>query len=209
MDIAQIERALRAGPPGEPLYVSGSFRTPKGRISASGLSVALFGAIVLGIVIGSGVGERTIPNGGVGGPAVPEAAAELRGRWVSEEISRERWINALLQRGHDIDDIEAFLIHDPIEASTRYELTFTADRIAIIEYASGDPPDDIGGGPYALLDDGRLRYDDRDCYVTARFAIESDRLTFQPIETESCGADERVANDAIFNVSVFDRVVDP
>jgi hypothetical protein len=210
MDLERIERALREGPVDEPIYVPGAFARRRRSIwSLAVVSAAVGAALVIGVIVGVGLSVLREPDGGVGvAPDVEALAAQLEGRWVSDEITHDEWVSALLAMGHDIDDIDAFLLHDPIETSTHYDLVFNDGLLTLFDTAPPDPRLEMGDGRYELLPDGRLYYDDRGCFITARFTIEGDRLTFDPISTDSCGADERVANSAFFNLAGYTRADD-
>lgn len=206
MDAQRIERALRAGPVDEPTYVPGGFRRAGGR-SPRALAIAgLISAVLFGLAVGVGLSTLHRPPAQVGSVDRDRLALELPGRWVSDDISRERWVSVLVGLGNDIDDIDNFLAHfDPIVATTHYELEFTHDHLAIADFADDQPRDDVASGPYQIDANGTLHYDDRSCFVSARFKIEDDRLTFGPISTDSCGADERIANMAFFNLVSYTR----
>lgn len=204
MDVERIERALREGPVDEPVYVPGSFRRARSRWSLA-VGVVVTGALVTGLVIGLGVGILRAPAPNIGVPDLEALAAELQGTWTAEEITRQRWISSLVALGNNIDDIDNNLINNPMESRVTYELSFVDGRLTVWAAVDGGPMLEQSGGPYRLLDTGAIYYDDLGCYVTVRFAITGDRLTFQRISTESCGADERLANSAFFNLVPYAR----
>jgi hypothetical protein len=207
MDVERIERALRDGPVDEPLYVPGSFRRP-GR---TGWSMAVVfasagAALVLGVFVGLGLGVLRTP-GDVGSPVDTDAlAAQLEGRWTSEEMTRDEWNNGLVALGFDIDDVEAFHRHDPIASTVRYELEFRDGWLDLFVEAPPNPLVEMGDGPLRILPDGRIHHDDRDCFVTMAFDTDGDQLTFARISTESCGVEEQLANSAFFNLSTYTRL---
>ncbi|MGI8829484.1 MAG: hypothetical protein ACR2I5_06910 [Candidatus Limnocylindria bacterium] len=212
MDEKRIELAVREGPVDEPTYLPGTF----GRAGRRGWSLVAVTAVaalalVVGLGLGVGLGVLRAPGSGTGGPSPdPEAlAAALKGRWTGDEISRETWVSDLRALGHDIDDIDNFLLHDPIETSTHYELLFDGNELVVAEIADGGPVEFLSTGPYEILPDGRFTWDDLGCRVTAGFRINGDRLAFERISTESCGADERVANSAFFNLTPYTRAGPP
>lgn len=205
MDVERIERALRAGPVDEPIYVPGSFRRAGSRWSFTVGVVVATGALVIGVVIGVGVGILRPPAPNIGAPDLEALAAELQGTWMSEVITRHDWITAQVALGNDIDDIDNLLIHDPMESRIRYQLSFDDSHLTVSAATDGGPVLEQSGGPYRLLDTGAIYYDDLGCFVTVRFAISGDRLNFQRISTVSCGADERVANSAFFNLVSYTR----
>lgn len=207
MDLERIERALREGPVDEPIYVPGTFRRARSRWSLAIGAAVVTGGLLIGLVIGLGLGILRAPAPGIGAVDLEALAAELQGTWTSEEITRQQWISSLVALGNDIDDIDNLLIHDPMESRVYYELSFVDSRLTVWAAVDGRPVLEQSGGPYRLLDTGEIYYDDLGCYITVRFAIKGDRLTFQRISTESCGADERVANSAFFNLVPYARTV--
>lgn len=205
MDVERIEHALRAGPVDEPIYVPGSFRRAGRRWSFTVGVVVATGALVIGLVIGVGVGILRAPAPNISARDLEALAAELQGTWMSEVITRGDWITAQVALGNDIDDIDNLLINNPMESQVRYQLAFVDGRLTVSAAADGGLMIEQSGGPYRLLDSGAIYYDDLGCFVTVRFAISGDRLTFQRISTVSCGADERVANSAFFNLVPYAR----
>lgn len=206
MDIEAIERALREGPVDEPRYVPGAFRRARQRLWFATTAFVATAALVAGVVLGVMLSELRQPGGGVGGPAPDELAAELEGRWVSEVISRAEWISMATASGHDPADIDAFLLHDPIESQVQYELLFQDGRIEVFGTFDGSPSERLAGGPYRLLDNGALRcFNEIGCFITATFELSADRLSFSPIATESCDEVERLAMWAFFNAAPYTR----
>ena len=206
MDVERIERALRDGPMDEPIYVPGAFRKRHGS-SLVLLFASVGAALVLGVAVGLGLGVLNVPRVDVGAPVDTNAlAARLEGRWVSEEMTRDEWVSGLQALGLNIDDIEAFHRHDPIPTTVRYEFVFSEGVLDIFVEAPPSELGEVGDGPYRILADGRLYFDDRQCFVTMAFDIEGDLLTFDRISTESCGVEEQVANSAFFNLSTFTRL---
>lgn len=209
MDVQRIERALRAGPSDEPLYVPGTFleERPTSRLRSALLAGGIVAAVTVGVVMGFGLGAIR-PSGdraGVGGHAVDPATVGLPGHWVSQGIARSVWIEALLAKGHRQEDINAFLAHDPFTSTVHYEIDITDDRILISNVVDEGPLAPLGGGPYQMLDASTFRYDDVGCLVTVHFEITGGWLTFDPPLMGSCNADERVANSAFFNQWPYTR----
>lgn len=206
MDLESIERALRAGPVDEPVYVPDSFRRSPGGIWSL---AAVTGVLAVTLVVGAAAGYALSMLRGTGdGPGAPNAsalAASLEGRWVSQQITRQDWIDALAALGHQMDEVNAFLLHDPIASRTRYELRFLEDHLQVFEAADSTPFQGEAGGPYQVMATGAVLYDDIGCFVTATFDITGDRLSFEPISTESCDAEERIANTAFFNLVDYTR----
>jgi hypothetical protein len=132
-------------------------------------------------------------------------AAALKGTWTAAEITREEWISQEVALGNNIDDVENLLINNPMQSRIRYQLAFVGGRLTVSAAADGGPMVEQSGGPYRLLASGAIYYDDEGCYVTVKFTITEDRLAFQRISTVSCGADERVANSAFFNLVPYAR----
>jgi hypothetical protein len=205
MDDEKIERALRAGPVDEPAYVPGSFRRGRSAWSLAMATSVIALTLLAGIAVGVGLGALRGNGDGVGAPDVQALAAQLKGRWVSQEITRQDWIDALNAIGHEVAAIDAYLAHDPIQASVRYELWFVGDHLQIFAAVDGAPFTSQSGGPYRLLADGALYYDDIGCFITATLDITGDRLSFDPISTTGCGADESLANAAFFNLVDYTR----
>lgn len=207
MEPQRIEQALRDGPPNEPRYVPGSFRRgglSRWSLAVGGAFVAV--ALVVGVAAGLGIGVLRGPDANVGNPPDLEAlAAELQGAWVSDAISRDDWVSELVSMGHDIDDVDNFLIHDPMTEDVTYFLTFSNGNMNVRSSLDGAPIIENSDGPYRLLPDGRFSWEDIGCFVTADVTVDADRLTFGPVAMESCGADERLANSAFFNLAPYHR----
>ena len=205
MDTERIERALREGPVDEPRYAPGAFRRSRRRFSLALAGSVATAALVTGVLLGVVLTQLREPNGGVRGRDLGELAADLEGRWVSDVISREEWINSALAAGHDRNTIDAFFLHDPIELQVQYELVFADDHLQVFGAFDGSPSQGLAGGPYRLLDNGAVYYDDIGCFITARFKLSADRMTFEPISTESCNAEEGLANWVFFNLASYTR----
>ncbi|MEO6059111.1 MAG: hypothetical protein ABIQ05_03960 [Candidatus Limnocylindria bacterium] len=205
MDVERIERALREGPADEPVYVPGTFRRARSRWSLAIGAGVVAAALVIGLVIGIGLGVLRAPAPNVGAPDLEALAAELQGTWTSDEITRDRFITGLVALGNNRDDVDNLLIHDPILSMVQFELAFDDGQLAISAATDGGPMVEQSGGPFHLLPEGSIYYDDLGCYITVAFAISGDRLTFQRISTVSCGADERAANSGFFNLSPYAR----
>ena len=206
MDLERIERALREGPVDEPAYVPGAFRRATRRESTMLMTARVGAALVIGIVLGLSLDTLRSPGGDTGAPAPDLEAlnAELAGTWLSDPITQDQFVDFMLEAGHAKDDIDAFFEHDPIPTATRYGLSFDGrGRLVVFEVPEGGDPDILSNGPYELLPDGRLNWDELGCVVTARFTIADDRLTFEPVSLEGCGPDERIANAAFFNLTPY------
>lgn len=212
MDLDRIERALRAGPPDEPLYMPGMFARRRRPMLAMAAAVAvLAAAVVIGVVIGIGLDSLRGQGSSVGGP--PDVAlleAQLEGQWTSGEISRGEFISGLVEQGHQIDDVNSYLKppEPDIERSVRTRLVFSAGELVIERSVDEEGWRRAAAGPYRVVSDGALWYDDLGCLITADFAVSDETLTFDRIGTEHCGAIERVANSAFFNLSPFERTGD-
>jgi len=215
MDLERIERALREGPVDEPAYVAGAFRRAGRRRSAMLLTAAVGAALVIGMVVGLSLDTLRSPSDdtGVPGPDLEALNAELAGRWLSDLISRDRFVEDMLERGHAEADIEAFLDRGGVVGIyTRFHLGFDG-RGRLTVYETTRDTDILSEEPYELLPDGRLRWGDIGCIVTARFTIDadipaeiaSDRLTFEPVSFTGCDADGRIAADAFFNSRPYFR----
>jgi hypothetical protein len=207
MDADRIERALREGPPDEPTYVPGAFRQRR-RVPVLFLQAGavLAAAVIMGVVAGVTLNVLREPSGSVGGPVDAEQlAAEIEGRWSSGEIGREAWIDRLTALGHRRADIDFALSNLPDHERVRYDLVFEDDHLMI--YGSFDGADlrPMSGGPYEVLDNGALYYDDVACFITVRFDLDGHRLDFEPMQTEGCSADESLNNAAFFNLLSYTR----
>jgi hypothetical protein len=210
MDIARIERALRAGPADEPPYVPGAFlpSRSRSRLRSALLAGGIAASIAVGVVVGLGLGMLRPSNSQVGGAAV-DPAIEFRGHWISQGMTREAWIDALLAKGHRQEDIDAFLAHDPFQSRVHYEIDVTEDRILISAVFDGKPAAPMSGGPYEMVGSSTFRYDDVGCFVSVQFEVLGGWLSFDPPAFESCDADERIANTAFFNQWPYTRSARP
>jgi len=200
MDLERIERALRDGPVDEPTYVAGAFRRAGRRRSTMLTSVAVGAALVLGIVVGMSLDTLRSPSGDTvaPGPDLEALNAELAGLWLSDVINRDRFVDFMVARGHAEADVDAFLDRGGVGTSTRFHLGFDG-RGRLTVYETTENTDILSDEPYELLPDGRLMWGDAGCVVTARFTIAGNRLTFEPVSSTGCDADERIAADAFFN----------
>lgn len=209
MNRERIEQALREGPPHEPRYVAGSFHRPRNRWSMAVGAALVTVALVIGIVVGLGIGILRNPAGR-GAPADPALVArQLIGDWKTAPIAKADWRSRLLALGHNVDDIDAFLIHSPMNVDVVYELTFADGTLTVSESPDGAAFSRDSIGPYQVLDDGRLSWADLGCFVKAPVSFDGDRMMFGTIETSSCGADERIANSAFFNLAPYTRIAAP
>lgn len=205
MDVERIERALREGPADEPIYRPGSHRRARGRWSLAVGAAVVTAVLLLGVATGVGLGLLREPAPGLGAGELEALAAALKGTWGAEEITREDWISQEVALGNNIDDVEGLLINNPMQSRIRYQLAFVGGRLTVSAAADGGPMVEQSGGPYRLLASGAIYYADLGCYVTVKFTITGGRLAFQRISTVSCGADERVANSAFFNLVPYAR----
>lgn len=207
MTLERIERALREGPVDEPAYVPGAFRRPRRTgWSRAVVSTLVGAALVTGLIVGIGLGALRQSTETVGTAPDPEKLdTELQGTWVSDAISRDDWVSRLVAMGHHIDDVENFLLHDPMTENVTYFLTFERGTLTITSSLDGAPVIHNSLGPYRIAADGTLTWDDLGCFVRAGVRLDGDRLTFDALDTESCGADERVANSAFFNLAAYTR----
>ena len=207
MDAERIERSLREGPPDEPIYRPGAFHEQPPSwlvLIAAGAVVGM--ALVVGVVAGLGLDVLRNPSGSVGGPVdVDRLAAELEGRWSSDDISREAWIQELSEMGYRQADIDFALSNLPAHERVRYDLVFQEDHLQIFASFDGSELEPMSGGPYQLLPNGALYYDDVACYITVLFDIKGERLAFEPMRTDGCNADESLNNAAYFNLLTYER----
>ena len=154
--------------------------------------------MIIDLVVGIGLNGLHAPN--QGGPVdVPALKAELVGSWQSDVVTREQWLNRMVATGFDINDLEAFLSHDPLGVRIQYRLTFDGSKLTIASSTDDAPFLVNGTGAYSLLADGTFAYVETpppgglgtDCELTAPFEITGDRLVFDPVTTLGCGLDER------------------
>jgi len=213
MDTERIERALRDGPPNEPVYVLGGFRrsSPPGWwLAVAGLSVGV--ALVAGIAIGTGI--DALRSGGVGDEPEPRVlvAADLQGVWESDPIEFQAWVDALLARGFTQEDVDAFLEHDPFQDHLRYALRIVDERLTVQAAFDDLPFQTLSGGTFTVLDDGTVHFIEGvdgvqvGCEVTVAAAIDDSRLMLNVLDLRDCGVDERMANTLFFEVAAYARV---
>jgi hypothetical protein len=209
MDLDRIERALREGPADEPRYTPGMYaRQPRSLLAMAAAAAVLAAAVITGLAVGIGLDLLQRPGSLVGGPAnVGLLEGQLEGQWTSGEISREAFISKLVEQGHQIDDVNSFLKppEPAIERSVRFRLIFQTGDLVVERSVDGRAWDRAAVGPYRVLPDGSLWYDDLGCIITAGFAVSDEALNFDRIGTQHCGAIERVANSAFFNLSSYER----
>jgi hypothetical protein len=203
MDLERIEASLRAGPVDEPLYVPGSFRSDR----RWGVAMAFAGVgavLVIGIVIGLGVGALRQPTR----IDVGALGAHLEGSWVTNGFTQQQMVDALLDAGYDLNDVNEFASRNPGDGPFRYELKFDRGELTIL-IDPGTGSFDVGsGGPYRLMEDGSMIYTERtttgiglgdDCMVTTRPEFMTGRLEFGRIQTQGCSLEERIAHASFFN----------
>jgi hypothetical protein len=213
MDVERIERALREGPVGEPRYVPGSFagRARRGWSFAM-VSAAVGAALVLGLVVGVGLQVVRGPSGEDQPADLVALRGDIQGRWASDVIDRQQWIDGLVSRGHELNDLEAYFQHDPLESEVQYFLAFRPNQLIIMSAADGGPENVLTAGTYDLLPDGRLTWQDEGgtalsdpCVMTAEPELEGERLTFRGLATTGCTADEAIAMSAFFDLAAYGR----
>jgi hypothetical protein len=215
MDADRIERALREGPPDEPTYVPGTYRRGAAspwRLAFAGTAVAL--AIVIGIVVGTGLG--TLRDERVGGtPERPALSSDdLQGVWESEVVAIQDLIESHRARGFSQDEIDAFLSHEPEADRVRYTIQFRGGGVTISGAYGELPPQGLSDGRFRVLDDGTIHYTEvvdgapagsAPCEVLAAASIEGDRLTFSILELPNCGVDAQIANTSFFELTPYTR----
>jgi hypothetical protein len=157
MNTERIERALREGPPDEPMYVPGGHRQAVNRnLLAAVAGVALAAALVIGVVVGVTLDTLRGPSGGVGAPNVEALAAELEGMWTSEATTPDAWVEGLLALGYAREDVELALGNFPPYERARWQLVFADEHLQIFGSFDGGPWIGLSGGPYELLPDGSI-----------------------------------------------------
>ena len=208
MDLERIEQALRGGPPDEPTYAPGSFGRP--RLSAWWMALAgatVMAAVVVGI--GIGVGFDAVRGPVFGAPPPPPAVmADLEGTWVSDEISFDRWLDEVVTRGFDPNDVGEFLLHDPFEQHVRYQLAFDSGRVTISANYDDTGMQVLNDGEYTLRE-GVLSYVEstdrppvigQSCGVDAKPVLDGPRLVWENVKLHGCGVDSRIAHTVFFDL---------
>lgn len=214
MDIERIEHALRAGPPDEPVYIPGSFgrsHAPAWWLAVAGMIVTA--AVVTGIAIG--VGLDVLRGDPVGGPPTSVVTtADLEGRWLSDEISFDEWVDQLIARGFDPNDVGNFLAHDPFEQHVRYQLTFDSGRVTVSADYDGTGLQVLNFGEYTLQG-GVFSYVEATdappvvgeaCRVHAVASLDDLRLVWDDVELAGCGVDPSIAHTAFFDLAGYTQV---
>ena len=140
MDLERIERALREGPVDEPVYVPGAFRRTRPSAWWFAAAATAGAAGVAGVVIGLGLDVLRSDRIGTA-PDADELVTELAGRWVSDEIPFDRWVDELVGRGYDPNDLGNFLLHDPFDETVRYVLIFEGSQLSMQAIYDGRLPD--------------------------------------------------------------------
>jgi hypothetical protein len=206
MDLQTIEQALRDGPVDEPIYVPGTHRRGRPLYWQGALVMTITAAALLaGVVIGISLDALRSAGNPPGQVDVAALARELEGDWQSTEITREDLIRTALAMGHDQQTIDTQLRALPAFARVQYEMVFANDHLQIFASFDGAPAASQSGGPYTLQPTGAIHYDDIGCFITATFDVVGDQLTFDPIQTQGCDADESLANAAFFNAVTYSR----
>lgn len=207
MNLDRVERALRDGPPDEPTYLPGTHRDrhdARFLLAASGVVLAV--ALVVGVGIGVGVSILRTPGGVGSGVDLGQLAADLEGTWVSTEITPQEWVDGLIALGHDRRDVELALGNFPPYERAQWRLVFVDDHVQIFGSFDGGRFTSMSGGPYELLPDGSIRYDDIGCFLAIPVAVDGSRLLLEPMRTESCNPDERLNNDGYFQLVEYKRI---
>jgi hypothetical protein len=218
MDTERIERALRAGPPDEPVYTPGAFRAPVSRrwqLVMAGLATA--SVLVVGIAVGMGI-QALRSDGSGRGPDGGVTSAQLEATWVSDEIAWQDWVDGLVARGFTEGDLGEFLRHDPFEEVVQYRLEFDAGRLTIRASYDRGPILTLSAGDYTL-EDSVLRYveDAGDapllgdpCAFTAQLGLDDQaRLAMDLLDTGDCSLDSRIAHTAFFELSPLTKSTRP
>jgi hypothetical protein len=216
MDLERIEQALRDGPPDEPTYAPGSFSRP--RLAAWWIALAgatVTAAVVVGIAIG--VAFDAVRGPLVGAPPPPAAVmADLQGTWVSDEISFDRWVDEVIERGFDPNDVDEFLVHDPFDRHVRYQLAFDSGRVTISADYDDTGMQVLNDGEYTLQE-GVFSYVEstdrppvlgQPCGVDATPVVDGPRLVWQNVEGHGCGVDSSIAHTVFFDLLPYTRQAD-
>jgi hypothetical protein len=215
MDVERITRAIREGPPDEPSYVPGAFQRSQG--TSWGLALATASvcvALVAGIIIGTGLGVlRGGPSDRVGAPSASPrllTPEDLQGTWTSGELDRDAWADTLLERGFTQDDLDAFLAHEPWEATVRYFLVFRGGQLRIGAIYDDGSPQTLSDGRFVILGDGTMQYseavDGLDpgawCVVSVAPSLQGDLLSFRIVDVP-CDTDAQMANITFFELATY------
>ncbi|MDQ4035767.1 MAG: hypothetical protein M3153_07535 [Chloroflexota bacterium] len=214
MDLERIERALREGPMDEPIYVPGAFRRARPSPWWLALAAAAVGAaVVIGLVIG--IGLDVLRSERVGTPPNAEAlAAELQGRWVSDAIPLDVWVDELVSQGYDPNDLGNFLTHDPFEETVEYVLIFEGSRLSMQAIYDGRAPVVLSGGEYGINRDGSFEFVEavdlppvvgEACRAVAEVELDDDRMQFDVLDLPGCGVDPAIAHTAFFDLAPYSR----
>lgn len=214
MTMDPIERALREGPPDEPVYAPGRFA----RTSPSGwrrlvLVPVIAVAVAVGAMAGASLSAR---RDGAGDQPRSEAIARaLPGTWISDELTFQAWTDGLIARGFSIGEISAFLEHDPFSRTVQYRLTFSENTLTVEAIYDGAAPIGLGGGPYQVLEDARLSYRDAPqnsapgagCLVTVSPDVDATRLVTQVSDLTGCDPEEVLAMAVFFDLAPYMRTL--
>lgn len=214
MDFERIERALREGPVDEPVYVPGAFRRarPSARWFAAAAAAA-GAAVVIGLIIGLGLDALRSDRVG-SAPDPDELLAGLEGRWVSDEIPFDRWVDELVGRGYDPNDLGNFLMHDPFDETVRYVLLFEGPQLSMQGIYDGGSAIDLSGGEYTIRPDGLFEFVEvvdappvvgEACRTVAEVELDDDRLRFDVLDLPGCGVDPAIAHTAFFDLAPYTR----
>ncbi len=214
MDLERVERALREGPVDEPAYVPGAFRRTRPSpwwLALAGTAVGA--AVVIGLAIGLGL--DVLRSDRVGSAPDPDVlAGDLEGRWVSDEIPFDRWVDALVERGYDPNDLGNFLLHDPFDETVRYVLIFDGSQLSMQGIYDSGSPIDLSGGEYAIQPDGSFEFVEivdappvvgEACRTVADVELADDRLHFDVLDLPGCGVDPAIAHTAFFDLATYTR----
>jgi hypothetical protein len=208
MDGDRIERALREGPPNEPTYIPGAFRRRRPRWWMAASATLVVATLVVGIAVGIGLSELRHPAGPGSGHADPAVVArEVIGTWKTGPIPFSEWRSRLLGMGYQATDLDAFLVHDPMTRNVVYSLImFPNGTLTVTSSLDGAGFTGNSAGPYLVLDDGRITWNDEGCSVTFSVSLKGQELTFGTVATRGCNTDERIANSAFFNLGAYSRI---
>jgi hypothetical protein len=216
MDARRVERALRDGPPDEPVYVPGTFgRRRRGRTWAVVTTVAVGLALVAGVVVGVGLAWLGGPHPGRQPQPTPVVLADLLGTWQTPVVTRQEWIDRVTAAGIDSATVSAFLDHDPIQRQVRYTLEFftsdtSGDRVSVSAEYDGGPLVPVDAGGISLDANGVVQYTEivpgtagPRVTVSALVTITGGQLRFQILDIQNATADDQLANTVFFELAPY------
>lgn len=161
------------------------------------------------IATGPWVALDALREGGVGTwPSPVLDAADLEGTWSTSEISFQDWVDGLLERVFETDEIAAFPERDPFNKTVRYELDIADGVMTVRSTFDAAQLVTLTSAPYSILYDGRIGVAEEGglCRPTAEVALEGEQLTFSRLILFCCSPDEQLASVAFLELAPHVRV---